>query len=135
MTDVPKDATILIDALRDPESTAKLDSANWTALLTIARAEQLIGTLAYRLEEQPMPDDVAAILNDARSNAEYQRRSALWEANRAAAALKDYDGKLVLMKGTAYHAADLKACQGRHVGDARIPRQPVRTGTYPQRRV
>ena len=49
-----------------------------------------------------MPDAVAQILEEARVNAEYQRRSALWEADCARRALADYPGKVVLMKGTAY---------------------------------
>jgi hypothetical protein len=114
------DATILITALRDPESTAKLDAKGWTALLTIARAEQLIGTLAHRLQGQDMPVSVAAILEDARTNAEYQKRTALWEADCARRALAGYPGKVVLMKGTAYVAAGLKAGEGRHIGDLDI---------------
>jgi hypothetical protein len=39
-------AAILTEALRDPASTGALDAKGWTALLAIARAEQLIGTLA-----------------------------------------------------------------------------------------
>jgi len=114
------DGMILVDALRDPESTTGFDAARWTDLLTIARAEMLIGSLAGRLEGQPMPDSVAAILSDARINAEYQRRSALWEADCAERALAEYDGKIVLMKGTAYVAADLTAGIGRSIGDLDI---------------
>jgi Uncharacterised nucleotidyltransferase len=115
-----RDAMLLVDALRNPASTAALDSDGWIALITMARAEQLIGTLAVRLDGQAMPDAVAAILSDARINAAYQRRSALWEAECAARALSDYPGKVVLMKGTAYVAANLKAGQGRHIGDLDI---------------
>ena len=111
---------ILVTALRDPTSTGALDAKGWTALLTIARAEQLIGTLANRLAEQEMPGLVAAILDDARTNAEYQKRTALWEADCARRALASYPGKVVLMKGTAYVAADLMAGQGRHIGDLDI---------------
>ncbi len=114
------DATILVAALRDPVSTASLDANGWTALLTIARAERLIGTLAYRLEGQKLPDAVAAILADERTNGEYQKRSALWEADCARRALADYPGKVVLMKGTAYAAAGLRAAEGRHIGDLDI---------------
>jgi Uncharacterised nucleotidyltransferase len=89
-------------------------------LLAMARAEQLIGTLARRLSGLPMPDAVARILEEARVNAEYQRRSALWEADCARRALADYSGKVVLMKGTAYAAAGLKASEGRHIGDLDI---------------
>ena len=110
----------LDDALRDPAGTARLDPAGWTALLTIARVEQLLGTLARRLSGLPVPDAVADILAEARVNAEYQRRSALWEADCARRALADYSGKVVLMKGTAYVAAGLKAGEGRHIGDLDI---------------
>jgi Uncharacterised nucleotidyltransferase len=111
---------LLVDALRDPASTTVLDTDGWTALLAMARAEQLIGTLARRLSGLPVSDAVARILDEARVNAEYQRRSALWEADCARRALADYDGKIVLMKGTAYAAAGLKASEGRHIGDLDI---------------
>lgn len=115
-----RDAMLLVNALRNPASTATLDAGGWTALIAIARAEQLIGTLAHRLEFESTPAKVAEILGDARLNAEYQRRSALWEADCAARALADYPGKIVLMKGTAYAAAGLKAGKGRHIGDLDI---------------
>ena len=115
-----RDAMLLLDALRDPASTAALDADGWTALLAMARAEQLIGTLARRLSGLLLPDAVAGILEETRVNAEYQRRSALWEADSARRALADYQGKVVLMKGTAYAAAGLKASEGRHIGDLDI---------------
>ena len=114
------DAMVLVAALRNPESVAALDAKRWTALLTIARAERLVGTLAYRLEGKTLPGAVAAILADERTNAEYQKRSALWEADCARRALADYPGKVVLMKGTAYAAAGLLASEGRHIGDLDI---------------
>jgi hypothetical protein len=115
-----RDAMLLVNALRDPASTSTLDADGWTALLAMARAEQLIGTLARRLSGLTVPDAVAGILDEARVNAEYQRRSALWEADCARRALADYSGKIVLMKGTAYAAAGLKASEGRHIGDLDI---------------
>lgn len=115
-----RDAILLVDALRDPATTATLEADGWTALLAMARAEQLIGTLARRLSGLAVPDAVQCILEEARINAEYQRRSALWEADCARRALADYPGKIVLMKGTAYAAAGLKASEGRHIGDLDI---------------
>jgi Uncharacterised nucleotidyltransferase len=115
-----RDAMLLVNALRDPASDEALDNDGWTALIAMARAEQLIGTLAVRLEGQSVPDAVASILTDAKTNAEYQRRSALWEADCARRALADYPGKVVLLKGTAYVAAGLKAGEGRHIGDLDI---------------
>jgi hypothetical protein len=111
---------ILVNALRDPASVTGLDAKGWTTLLTVARAEQLIGTLAHALSDQSVPDAVAPILADARTNADYQRRTALWEADCARRALASYAGKVVLMKGTAYVAAGLKAGEGRHIGDLDI---------------
>jgi Uncharacterised nucleotidyltransferase len=114
------EAIVLVNALRDPASVQVLDAKGWTALLTIARAEQLIGTLAQRLQDQPVPDAVAPILADARTNAAYQRSTALWEADCARRALASYQGKVVMMKGTAYVAAGLNAGVGRHIGDLDI---------------
>ncbi len=115
-----RDAMLLVKALRSPDGLGGLIADDWTALLTMARAEQLIGTLAHRLSGQDVPGVVAAILDDARANAEYQRRTALWEADCARRALSGYPGKVVLMKGTAYVSADLVAGQGRHIGDLDI---------------
>ncbi len=114
------DAMLLVNALRDPATTRVLDANGWTALVAMARAEQLIGTLAHWLSAEPVPAKVSEILNDARSNAEHQKRSALWEADCAARALADYDGNVVLLKGTAYVAAGLRAGEGRHIGDLDI---------------
>ncbi len=115
-----RDAMLLIKALRSPDGLGAFTPDDWTALLTMARAEQLIGTLAHRVSGRDVPGAVAAILDDARANAEYQRRTALWEADCARRALSGYPGKVVLMKGTAYVAADLVAGQGRHIGDLDI---------------
>jgi Uncharacterised nucleotidyltransferase len=115
-----RDATLLVDALRCPVSTAALDTRGWTALLSMARAEQLVGTLAARLKFESVPPKVAEILDEARLNAEYQRRSALWEAVCTQRALSGYTGKVVLLKGTAYVAAALQAGEGRHIGDLDI---------------
>ncbi len=115
-----RDAMLLVKALRSPDGLGAFTADDWTALLTMARAEQLIGTLAHRLSGQDVPGAVAAILDDARANADYQRRTALWEADCARRALSGYRGKVVLMKGTAYVSADLVAGQGRHIGDLDI---------------
>ncbi len=110
----------LADALRDPASTARLDAQGWTGLITAARAEQLIGSLAFRLEGQDMPRAAARILADARASAEQWRRSALWEAEMARRALAALDVPVILMKGTAYAAAGMDAGVGRSIGDLDI---------------
>lgn len=115
-----RDAMTLVDALRDPVTTRGLDAQGWTELLSMARAEQLVGTLAKRLKSESAPSKVAEILAEARINSDYQRRSALWEADCARRALAGYGGKVVLLKGTAYVAAGLKAGEGRSIGDLDI---------------
>lgn len=113
-------AALLVRALRDPASVAALDADGWNALIAAARAERLIGTLALRIGEQPVPQAVRPILADARLDAEREARQALWEADRAAAALAPLGMRTVLLKGTAYAAAGLAAGQGRFIGDLDI---------------
>ena len=118
----------LVAALRDPASVAGLDAAGWTALLTAARAERLLGTLAHRLDTRAVPPVVARILADARDSAGQERRAALWEAEMARRALAPLGVPVVLLKGTAFVAAGLDAGQGRSIGDLDIlvPREALR---------
>ena len=113
-------AALLVEALRDPASTAALDDEGWTDLLTAARAEQLLGSLAHRLDGLAVREAVARILTDARASAVEQRRAALWEAEMARRALAGVDAPVVLLKGTAFVAAGLGAGVGRSIGDLDI---------------
>jgi hypothetical protein len=116
-------AVTLARALRDP-TALRLDT-DWTGLITAARAEQLVGSLAWRLHGLPMPEPVAILLAEARDDAEAARRTALWEAEMARRALAPLGLPVVLLKGTAYVAAGLAAGQGRHIGDldVLVPRE------------
>ena len=60
------DARLLTRALAQPPTALALDAAGWTALLAIARAALLLGSLALRLEGLPVPEGVAPILAEAR---------------------------------------------------------------------
>lgn len=115
-----RDALPLVDALREPESALALDSAGWTDLVSIARAEALMGSLAHRLRALPVPDAVRPILNDAIESTDYGHVQARWEADCARRALEPLDLKIVLMKGTAYVEAGYAAGQGRNIGDLDI---------------
>ena len=112
-------ARLLTEALRAP-AAIDLDAEGWTALLTMARAEQLLGTLADRLKGIDVPAGVAAVLADARAGAAEARRTALWEAEMARRALAPRGMPFVLLKGTAYAAAGLLAGRGRAIGDLDI---------------
>jgi hypothetical protein len=118
---------LLARALRDPASVGMLEPAGWTALLAAARAEQLIGSLACRLDGLAMPEAARRILADARAAAEQGRTAALWEAEMARRALAPTGMPVVLLKGTAFVAAGLSAGQGRQIGDLDIlvPRERI----------
>lgn len=111
---------LLVRALRDPPSVQVLGGDDWNALVAMARAEQLIGTLAHRLNGLALPPAVDRIMADARDQAAFVRRQALWETDRARAALKGQNAPVILLKGTAYAAAGLKAGVGRSIGDLDI---------------
>lgn len=113
-------AALLVRALRDPASVAGLDASGWNGLIAAARAERLIGTLAFRFDGVTVPPALTPILSDARLDAAREARQALWEADRAAQALGAMGVRVVLLKGTAYAAAGLKAGQGRFIGDLDI---------------
>ena len=110
-------ARLLVRALRDPASARGCD---WTGLISAARAEQLIGSLAFRMEGQAVPPRVAAIFAAARRDSAHARSQALWEAEMCRRALAPLGMKVVLLKGTAFHAATLDASVGRSVGDLDI---------------
>ena len=114
------DAGVLACVLARPIEAQALDEVGWTALLTIGRAEQLIGTLAARLAGLAVPGAVAAVLADARAGADHARRTALWEAEMVRRALAPLGCPVVLLKGTAYAAAGLAAGRGRAIGDLDI---------------
>jgi len=122
-----KASRLLVAALRDPASVSALNAEAWTALLTAARAERLLGTLAHRLDARTVPPPVARILADARAGAAEERRAALWEAEMARRALAPLDIPVVVLKGTAFVAAGLDAGQGRSIGDLDIlvPRESL----------
>ncbi len=111
---------LLVAALRDPASVDALTPDQWNALIAMARAERLIGTLAVLVVDRVLPDAVRPIVADALTEAEREARQALWEADRARVALAALDVPVILLKGTAYAAASLTAGQGRFIGDLDI---------------
>jgi len=119
-----RNAGLLVQALRDPASLADPD---WSGLIAAARAEQLLGSLAVRLEGMKLPAKIATILEAARRDSAHARTQALWEAEMARRALVPTGIPVILLKGTAFHAAGLDAHQGRSVGDLDIlvPRERI----------
>jgi hypothetical protein len=111
-------AALLVRALREPESVAA--GCDWTGLISAARAEQLVGTLAHRLQHVAVPERAASLFAMHRADAERVRVQALWEAEMARRALAPLGAPVLLLKGTAFHAAGLEAAEGRSVGDLDI---------------
>ncbi|HEX9954602.1 MAG TPA: nucleotidyltransferase family protein [Allosphingosinicella sp.] len=107
---------LLTRLLADPTRASEVK--DWTSLLCTARAESLLGSLAFRLADAPVPPHVSAILEDARRDAANARTQALWESEMAQRALGEIP--LILLKGTAYAAAGLPAGEGRSIGDLDI---------------
>ena len=110
-------AKLLIQALRDPDGIVEVD---WNALIAAARAEQLIGSLAFRLEGKKLPAKVEAILAAVRRDFAQARTQAVWEGEMTRRALAPLGIPVVLLKGNAFLAAGLDAGIGRSVGDLDI---------------
>ena len=115
-----KDARPLATALADPVSVLSFSGDDWTSLLSIARAERLDGSLAYRLADLPLPESVARALEDARAQAAFDRAQALWEVEMARRALTPIGVAPILLKGSAFAFASLPAGVGRLIGDLDI---------------
>ncbi len=114
------DGRLLSRVLGDPPYALTLDARGWTALLAIAHAERLAGSLAVRLDGLPIPETARDVLDAARTNAEASRKTALWEAEMARRALAPLGIPVILLKGTAFVAAGLDAGRGRMIGDLDI---------------
>ncbi|MBB5706175.1 nucleotidyltransferase family protein [Sphingopyxis panaciterrulae] len=109
----------LVDLLAGRRDAASLAPREWDGVISVARAEALLGTLSVRLEGAALPAPVAALFADQRAAAEIAQRQALWEAEMARRALAE-DAEFVLLKGTAYAAAGLSCARGRQIGDLDI---------------
>ena len=114
------DGNLLARALADPQSVTALDGAQWQALLTMARAELLSASLAYRLDGIAKPPAAQRFLDDAKASAEQGRTVASWEAEMARRALAPLGVPVVLLKGSAFVAGGLAAGRGRFIGDLDI---------------
>jgi hypothetical protein len=110
----------LVSLLRDPATAADVPADAWDAILSVARAEVMLGTLAHHLAGQPLPPAVSAHLDAAARAADHAQRLALWEAEMCRRALEPLGIAPILLKGTAYAAAGLPNAAGRQIGDLDI---------------
>ena len=110
----------LVRALADPASTETLRPDEWTAILSIARAERLIGSLAVRLAERDLPVPIAEALENARVQTAFDHVQARWEVEMARRLLAPLGITPILLKGSAFVIGRLSASAGRAVGDLDI---------------
>ena len=113
-------AALLVDMLAQRRDPATLSPSEWDGAVTAARAEALLATLACRLEGAALPPTLAALFADQRAAARVAQQQALWEAEMARRALAAERIEFVLLKGTAYAAANLSCSAGRQIGDLDI---------------
>jgi len=110
----------LVDLLAGRRDPASLAPRDWDGVISVARAEALLATLACRLEDAALPTSVAALFADQRAAAAVGQAQALWEAEMARRSLDPAGVEFVLLKGTAYAAAGLACAAGRQIGDLDI---------------
>lgn len=113
----------LVAVLRTPARAAELDLAQWSSLLATARAANLVGALADKLQglaeaqALPVPPAAARHLAGALQLAARQRLSVAWEAHCLQRALGGLGVPVVLLKGAAYVMAPGGLGRGRMFGD------------------
>lgn len=110
----------LIDLLAERRDAASLAPRDWDGVIGVARAEAMLATLACRLESADLPPHVASLFADQRAAAKVATAQALWEAEMARRSLDPAGVEFVLLKGTAYAAAQLSCAAGRQIGDLDI---------------
>jgi hypothetical protein len=115
-----KTALPLTRALADPLSTRDFSARDWTDIISIARAERLIGSLAHRLSSMNLPAPVADAFAQARTQAAFSHNQAMWEIEMARRALSPRGIPVILLKGSAFAFAGLPAGLGRFIGDLDI---------------
>ena len=119
----------LVDVLRTPTRAQALPEVQWSTLLATARATNLIGTLAAKLDAAGVraPGRAERHLAGARQLALRQRLSVRWEAHGLQAALGGLGIPVVLLKGAAYVLSPHALGAGRMFGDIDIlvPRQAL----------
>lgn len=111
---------LLAQCLVNPSHLQTLRSDALTAVITAARAEKLLATLAEHSKNITLPERVKQIFDDAIIDCNNFQRSAMWEVDRMHFGLNSLNIPVILLKGSAFVAAGLSAAKGRQVGDLDI---------------
>lgn len=113
-----------INLFRFPERLSLLSLAQWDRVIRLAKRSNLIGRLAHVVGEQgvleQLPAQVQPHLRSALVLTSHQRQAIAWETRHIGEALRGLDAPLVLLKGSAYAIANLRAARGRLFGDVDV---------------
>lgn len=119
----------LLQTLAQPQRAQDLGGGQWTSLIGLARACNLLGTLEARLRaaDVAVPAAPARHLDGVRQLALRQRLSVRWEAHELARALRPLAGPVLLLKGAAYLLGESPSGEGRLFGDIDllVPREQL----------
>lgn len=115
---------LIIAVMLAPERALALDALDWDLLIRQSKRSNLASSLAARLAARDLLDQVPAAprrhLQSAMKISARQRAAARWEIECIAKALRPCGVPVVLLKGAAYHAADLGWAQSRLFSDVDI---------------
>lgn len=111
------DSNILIRVLKKPELMKVLDVTEWNELLREAKVSNLAGRLsadagALGIKDK-LPAKVQNLFKSFDYNSQSSQRMIRWEMNRVKRALTEENYKVILLKGAAYIAKNLKCTCGR----------------------
>lgn len=115
--------SVLLTALINPNSVLAFSELELDALVFEARAQKLLAQVGGRWPINiltKMPFRIQQHYSSEKCVAEYVNRSVKWEIERIYEALKKFDIKIVLLKGSAYSLADLDVGYGRIYQDIDI---------------
>lgn len=121
----------LIALIRMPAQARDWTLQRWDRVLRMARASNVLGRLAYAIEQasvrQQVPERVQFHLVAIERLTRHQREALEWECQHLEDALQGMRLPLVLLKGAAYAKAGLQAAQGRLFGDIDllVPRESL----------
>jgi Uncharacterised nucleotidyltransferase len=114
-------SSLLIAALRNPDTFIKLNPDDWTDVVSIARRELVLGHLAFEIKQsglfEKLPSRLQLMLEDGLRDSLHSHRLAVSETKFAADALFETGCPVIVLKGSAYVLADLPAAHGRFAGD------------------
>ncbi|MCG5510370.1 nucleotidyltransferase domain-containing protein [Ectothiorhodospira lacustris] len=115
---------LLVSGVLNPEALGALSPGQWDVLIRQARLSRLLGRLAMRFNEcgllASVPVGPRQHLEWAIARVNTQTEELRWELSCIEEALAGLDVPVILLKGAAYHVADLAFARGRLFGDIDI---------------